>query len=107
MSLARHALNNLLRDGGIVFAPLETFVEQLNAKIGNLLAGALGDLFFDLAATELDLRNRAGQQGTAFFQLLVTLRFSPFGNADNLYKIVRGDSGPRFAAQNVIQARER
>src|SRR5436309_6534059 len=106
MSLTRHAFNNFLRNGWIVFAALESFVEQLDSEIGNLLAGAFRDLFFDLTATELDFWNRAWQQGAAFFQFLVTLRFSPFGNADNFYKIVRGDSGPRFAPQNVIQSRQ-
>src|SRR6266404_4945242 len=103
VALTRHAFNNFLGNGWIVFAPLEPFVEQLDAEIGNLLASAFGDLFFDLAATELDFWNRAGQQRAAFFQLFVTLRFSSFGNADNLHKIVRGDSGPRFTPQDVIQ----
>src|SRR5207248_5287544 len=52
-------------------------------------------------------RNGARQHGAAFLQLLVTHRFPSFGDADNLYKIVRSDSGPRFASQNVIQTRER
>jgi hypothetical protein len=60
VSFARHALNNFLRNGGVVFAAFKSFVEQFNAKIRNLLASALRDLFFDLATTEVDFRNRAG-----------------------------------------------
>src|SRR6266498_2685525 len=37
----------------------------------------------------------------------VTKGRKPLHDEDNLYKIMRGDSGPRFASQNVIQTRER
>src|SRR5438067_8774477 len=32
--------------------------------------------------------------------------FRPLGNTDDLYKVVRGNSGSRFASENVIQARQ-
>jgi hypothetical protein len=64
-------------------------------------------LFFNFATPKFNVRNRRGQQRAAFLQLCVAQRFSPFGNADDLYKIVRGDGGSRFAPQNVIQARQR
>src|SRR5207249_1461537 len=60
MPLTRHAFNNFLSDRRIVFAALEPFVEQLDSEIGNFLASALRDLFFDLSATEFDFRNGAG-----------------------------------------------
>ena len=107
MPLTRHPLNNFLRDSGIVLAALESFVEQFNSEIGNLLSSAFGNLFFDFATTEFNVRNRRGQNRAAFLQLLVAHRFSPFGNSDYLYKVVRGDSGSRFASENVIQARQR
>ena len=47
-----------------------------------------------------------GSTVPAFFQLLIAQRFSSFGYPDNFYQIVRSDSGSRFAAQNIIQARE-
>ena len=97
MSLTRHTLNDLLCDGWIVFAPLESFVEQFNTEIGNLLAGAFSDLLFDLAAPKFNVRNRCWQNGAAFLKLLVTQRLSSFGNPDNLHEIVRGDGGSRFA----------
>ena len=71
------------------------------------LPGAFGDLFLDFAAAKLDIRNGTGQNRAAFLQLLVAQRFSRFGHPNNLHEIVRCHGSPRFAAQNVIQARER
>src|SRR5437868_302948 len=107
MSLTRHALNDFLRDGGIVLAALESFVEQFNSEIGNLLSSAFCNLFFDFATPEFNVRNCRGQDRAAFFQLLVAHRFSPLGHTDDLYKVVRGNSGSRFASKNVIQPRQR
>src|SRR5438477_560864 len=56
----RHPLNNFLRDGRIVLAALESFVEQFNSEIGNLLSSAFGNLFFDFATPEFNVRNRRG-----------------------------------------------
>src|SRR4029077_1641307 len=104
MPLARHALNDLLRNRWIVFAALETFIEQFDSEIGNLLPRAFCNLFLNFTAPEFNIGNRARQHGPAFLQLLVAQRLSSFGYANNLDEIVRGDGGARFAAQNIIQA---
>src|SRR4029077_1826285 len=89
-----------------VLAALESLIEQFNSVNGNLLSCAFGNLFFDFAPPKFNLWNPRGQNRAALLQLLVSHRFAPFGNADDLYKIVRGDSGSRFASENVIQARQ-
>src|SRR5437762_10866285 len=107
MPLARHAFNDFLRDRWIVFAALETFIEQFDSEIGNLLPGAFRDLFLNFAAPELNIGNCARQKRAAFFQLLVAQRFSSFGYSNNFDEIVCGDGGARLAAEDVVKARER
>src|SRR5205814_7828421 len=69
MPLARHALNDFLGDRWIVFAALETFIEQFDSEIGNLFPGAFGNLFLNFAPPELNIGNCAVQYRAAFFQL--------------------------------------
>src|SRR5204863_9786424 len=102
-SLTRPPLDDFLRDGRIVLAELESLIEQFNSQLGNLLSSAFGNLFFHSATPKFNVRNRRGQDRAAFLQLLAAHRFSPFGNTNDLYKVVRGHSGSRFASKNVIQ----
>src|SRR5438034_6118763 len=107
MSLARHALDNLLRNRWIVFAALETFVEQFDSEIGNFLPGAFRNLFLNFAAPGFNVGNCAGQKRAAFLQLLVPQRLSPFRYPNDFHKIMRGDGGAGLAAEDVIEARKR
>src|SRR5439155_4412045 len=107
MPFARHALDDFLRYRRIVCAAFETFIEQFDSKVRDLLTRALGDLFLDFAAPELDIGNCGRQNGPGLFQLFVAHRFSPFGYADNFDQIVRGDCSAGLAAENIVQARKR
>src|SRR5439155_719316 len=106
VSLARHAFDNFLGDSRIVFAALETLVEQLDAEVGDLLPGTLGDLLFDLAAAELDIGNGTGQKRATFLQLLIAQRRSPFGHTNDLDEVVRRNGGPRLAAEDIVETRK-
>ena len=107
MSLTRHALDDFLGYRRIVCAAFETFIEQFDSKVRDLLTRALGDLFLDFAAPELDVGNCGRQNRTGFLQLLIAHRFSPLGYTNDFDQIVRGDGGARLAAENIVQARER
>src|SRR5712675_697555 len=107
VSLARHALDNLLRHRRIVFAAFETFVEQFDPKVSDLLTRALGDLFLDFAAPIFDIGNCGGQNRARLLQFLVAHRFPPFGYANDFDQIMCGDCSAGFAAENVVEARER
>src|SRR6266478_5079281 len=104
MSLTRHALDDFLRNGWVIFAALETLIEQFDSEIGNFLPGPFRNLFLNFAAPEFNVRDRAGQNRAAFFQFLVAQRFSTFGYSNNFDEIVGGDGRARFAAEDVIKA---
>src|SRR5882757_1000222 len=106
VSLARHALDNLLRHRRIVFAAFETFVEQFDPKVSDLLTRALGDLFLDFAAPIFDIGNCGWQNGSGLFQLFVAHRFPPLGYANDFDQIMCGDCSAGFAAENIVEARE-
>ncbi len=105
--LARHSLDDFLRDRRIVFAALKTFVQQFDPEVGDLLTRALSDLFLDFAASKFDIGNGGGKNRAGFLQLLVAHRFPPFGYANDFDQIMRGDCSAGFAAENVVQARQR
>ena len=48
LTLARHAFVDFRRDRGVVFAALETRIEQLDPEVRDFLTGARRDLFLDL-----------------------------------------------------------
>src|SRR6266446_167436 len=59
MSLTRHALDDLLRNRWIIFAALETLIEQFDSEIGNFLPGPFRNLFLNFAAPEFNVGNCA------------------------------------------------
>ena len=107
VSLAGHAFDNLLRHRRIVFAAFETFVEQFDPEVGDFLTRALGDLFLDLAAPIFDIGNCGGQNRAGLLQLLVAHRFPSFGYANDFDQVMCGDCRAGFAAENIVEARER
>src|SRR5712671_7491143 len=105
--LARHALDDFLRHRRVVFAAFKTFVEQFDPEVGDFLTRALGDLFLYFAAPVLNIGNCGGQNRARLLQLLVAHRFPPFGYANDFDQIMCGDCSAGFAAENVVEARER
>ena len=71
------------------------------------MPGALGDLFLDFAAPKFDIGNCGGQNRASLLQLLVANRFPPFGYANDFDQIMCGDCSAGFAAENIVEARER
>src|SRR5207302_6546551 len=98
MTLAGHALDNFFRDRWIVFAALEALIKQLDPEIRYFLPGSFRNLFFDLAAAELNIRDVAWQNRAAFLQLLVAHRLATFRHANDLDQIMCRDGGARFTA---------
>jgi len=107
MPLARHALNDFLGDRWIVFAALETFIEQFDSESANLLPVRSVICSQFRPRPKLNIGNCAGRTVPLFLQLLVAQRFSSFGYSNNFDEIVRGYGGARLAAEDVVKARER
>src|SRR3954452_19099429 len=103
VSLTGHALDYSFSYRWVIFAALETFIQQFNSEVGDFLPGTFGDLLLDLATAELDVRNRGGHSRAGFLQFFIARWFPPFRDANNLDEIMRCNSGARFAAQNVVE----
>src|SRR5512133_3051116 len=103
MPLARHALDDFLRNRRVVLAAFKTFVEQFDPEVGDFLTRALGDLFLNFTAPVLNIGNCGWQNGTGLFQLFVAHRFSPLSYPDDFDEIMRGHGAARFTAEDVIE----